>query len=56
MIEYFKQTPSKLLTRIYSTIGLIIFVSIYSYMMKLFQGFVFTTEEYSKAWLSFDAG
>jgi len=54
MIEYFKKSPSKLLTRIYLVIGLIVFVAIYTYMMKLFQGFVFTTEEYSKVWLSFD--
>ena len=55
MIEYFKQSPSKLLTRIYLIIGLVVFVAIYSYMMKLFQGFYFSTQEYSAVWLSFDA-
>ena len=55
MIEFFKQSPSKLLTRIYFAVGFIVFIVIYSYMLKLFQGFYFSTEEYNKVWLSFDA-
>ncbi len=54
MIEYFKQSPSKLLTRIYLAVGFIVFVVIYSYMMNLFQEFYFSAEEYSAVWLSFD--
>ena len=55
MIEYFKQSPSKLLTRIYLVVGFIVFIVIYSYMMILFQEFYFSTEQYNTVWLSFDA-
>ena len=54
MIENFKQSPTKKLTRIYLTVGLIVFIVIYSYMIKLFQVFEFSAEEYSTVWLSFD--
>jgi hypothetical protein len=56
MIEYFKQSPSKLLTRIYLAVGFIVFIVIYSYLLKIFQEFYFSTQEYSEVWLSFDAG
>ena len=55
MIEFFKQSPSKLLTRIYLVVGFIVFIVIYSYMLKQFQEFYFSTEQYNKVWLSFDA-
>ena len=55
MIEFFKRYPSKLLTRIYLVVGLIIFIVIYSYLLKLFQEFYFSTPEYNAVWLSFDA-
>ena len=55
MIEFFKQSPSKLLTRINLAVGFIVFIVIYSYILKLFQEFYFSTQEYNTVWLSFDA-
>ena len=55
MIEFIKQSPSKLLTRINLAVGFIVFIVIYSYILKLFQEFYFSTQEYNTVWLSFDA-
>lgn len=55
MIGFFKQSPSKLITNIYLVVGFIVFIVIYSYMMKLFQEFYFSTEQYNTVWLSFNA-
>jgi len=55
MIEFFKRYPSRFYTRICLLVGLMVFIGIYSYMLKLFQGFGFSMEEYNEVWLSFDA-
>jgi hypothetical protein len=55
MIEFFKRYPSKFYTRFCLVVGFIVFIGIYSYMLKLFQGFGFSMEEYNEVWLSFDA-
>ncbi len=54
MIEYFKHHPSKFNTRIFLVVGFIVFLGVYSYMLKMFQGFSFSMEEYNNVWLSFD--
>ena len=55
MIDFFKRYPSKIYTRLCLIIGLIVFIGIYSYILKLFQVFEFSTEEFNSVWLSFDA-
>ncbi len=55
MIDFFKRYPSKILTNVFLVSGLIIFLIIYSYLLKLFQDFGFSMEEYNAVWLSFDA-
>ena len=55
MIEFFKSFPSKNYTRLCLVIGFLVFVGVYSYMLKQFQGFGFSMEEYNAVWLSFDS-
>ena len=55
MIEFFKRYPSRFYTRLCLVIGFIVFIGVYSYMLKLFQVFGFSMEEYNSVWLSFDA-
>jgi len=54
MIEFFKRYPSKNYTRLCLVIGLIVFIGIYSYMLKLFQVFGFSQEEFNAVFMSFD--
>lgn len=55
MIEFFKRYPSKFFTRLGLSLGLIVFIAIYSFLLNLFQGFDFSTGEFNTVWLSFDA-
>ena len=55
MVNFFKRYPSKFYTRLCLVIGLIVFIVIYSYILRLFQEFYFSTQEYNTVWLSFDA-
>ncbi|NQV16257.1 hypothetical protein HQ531_12420 [bacterium] len=54
MLENLRTYPSKLATRVFIFLGLLIFIPVYSYMMRLFTEMGIDTNEFNEVWLSFD--
>jgi len=55
MFEALKVTPSKKMNRFYLVFGFVAFFIIYSSILKYFQEFSFTPDEFNLVWFSFDA-
>jgi len=55
VIKYLKHHPSKLKTWLFLIIGLALFISVYSYMIKLYSEIGISKENFNTVWLSFDS-
>jgi len=54
MSNFLRENPSKSMTRTMLIAGLVVFISVYTYILGLFGKMGIATDEFNQVWLSFD--